>query len=345
MYCAENCSCTLCRELCCVKQTPSKNRPPVTVPKPKFIQMMRMSNKCAVVDDDDKDNQTFNLMLKRRSSDGFDKQYHKSSVIIASESVTNQAEPEQQSAAAPLTKSMSCNEIRKQFESRSIAVAAAANHERHPTTKLTNANHRTVIYFGDSISNKKQISRPVQYHRISTAAVARNKIVSDVQHANRLCDEMVFKRQQSIRLPAMPPPMKIELRSLKVTAAVANADRTNVQNNGTTPTNIKRLKKVNESAEITRTDGSANIENLPHFVESIANGVINIKIDGSYNVASKLVQKIENDDDDGGAGDGGGNIDTTGNNFRLDESGRHVSVGDINAGYYDWSFVQDWRSR
>lgn len=327
MYCAENCSCTLCRELCCVKQDrpveqmPPKKRPP-TVPKPKFIQMMRASSKCAGdIDDDEKNKQKINLILKRRSSDSFDKPNRKSSVSVATECVQNRVEHDQ--SMAPLTKSMSCNEIRKKFESHSIAVLAAANNDRRPASKVSNANHKTVIYFGDSISSKKQISWPVQHHRILSAAVARNKIVSDVQHAKRLCDEMVFKRQQSIRMPTMPPPMKIELRSLKVAAAVTNGDK--VSNTSTSSyTNGNRSKTTTESS-------AAN--ELPHFVESISNGVINIKIEGSYDAAAKLVQTIENGEEGGG-----------GDEVTVNECVRHSS-SEINVAYHDWSFVQDWRSR
>lgn len=126
MYCPENCSCTLCRELCCVnqarsvKQMASKTRPPVTVPKPKFIQLIRASNKCAGGvggddNDDDKDKQKINLILKRRSSDS-----RKSSVSVATKCIQKRiVECDDRQSAAPLMKSMSCNEIRKQFESRS----------------------------------------------------------------------------------------------------------------------------------------------------------------------------------------------------------------------------------
>lgn len=332
MYCAENCSCTLCRELCCVKQVrpveqmPPKKRPP-TVPKPKFIQMMRASSKCAGdIDDDEKNRQKINLILKRRSSDSFDKSNRKSSVSVATECVQNRVEHEQ--SVAPLTKSMSCNEIRKKFESRSIAVLAAANNDRRPASKVSNGNHKTVIYFGDSISSKKQISWPVQHHRILSAAVARNKIVSDVQHAKRLCDEMVFKRQQSIRMPTMPPPMKIELRSLKVAAAATNGDTVNNTSvssytNGNRPNTVTESSAANECGDR---------QKLPPFVESISNGVINIKIEGSYDAAAKLVQTIENGEEGGG------------DEVTVKECVRHSS-SEIDVAYHDWSFVQDWRSR
>lgn len=212
---------------------------------------------------------------------------------------------------------------------------AAANNDRRPAPKVPNGNHKTVIYFGDSISSKKQISWPVQHHRNSSAAGARNKIVSDVQHAKRLCDEMVFKRQQSIRLPPMPPPMKIELRSLKVAAAATSMDRAST---GSATANINDKRKLEKVAESTSaTDESASKPtNLPNFVESITNGVINIKIEGSYDVAAKLVQTVENDNEEGS---GGGSDELT-----LNECVRRTS-GEINATYYDWSFVQNWRSR
>lgn len=308
-----------------VEQMALKNRPPVIVPKPKFIQMIRATGKCAG-DDNEKDKQLFNLVLKSRSSEGFDELNRKPSA--ASKCGQSRVECNARQSVAPLTKSMSCDEIRKRFESRSIAVMAAANYDLRPATKASNGNHKTVIYFGDSISNKKQISWPVQNHRISSEVVALCKNASDVQHAKRLCDEMVFKRQQSIRLSAMPPPMKIELRSLKVAAGVASVDRAS-NCSASSNNNGERLKKVTESTAVNENE---NEQNLPPFVESITNGVINIRIEGSYDVAAKLVQTIENDNEEGS------------NELTLNESVQRSS-GDVNTAYYDWSFVQDWRSR
>lgn len=297
MYCAENCSCTLCRELCCVKQSEmtdkmaTKNCPPITVPKPKLIQMIRASSRnaagCSKGDNDNAGNAANDNAKGKLSSN--------------------------------------CNEIRKQFELRSMA----ANSDRRAANcaNASNRNHKTVIYFGDSISNKKQISWPMQPNRLSSVALARQKIVSDVQHARRLCDEMVFKRQQSIRMPQMPPPMKTDLQSVKIAAAAASVDRSSKES--------MRGKRLSNDSQVIANDECVDERSLPHFVESVSNGVINIKIAGSYDAATKLVQTIEH-----GNEEGADEITVNAANSVMVRSN-----DEINATYYDWSFVQDWRSR
>ncbi|XP_061396263.1 ankyrin repeat and BTB/POZ domain-containing protein 2 [Musca vetustissima] len=83
---------------------------------------------------------------------------------------------------------------------------------------------------------------------------------------------------------------------------------------------------------------------LPPYIESVQNGVINIKIEGNYQQATALVDKVsrpcqalvgkprdhednptEDDDDDDGR-------------YQSDEDDAEAGVG-------DWSFVQGWRAR
>uniref|UniRef100_A0A1I8NA82 BTB domain-containing protein n=2 Tax=Musca domestica TaxID=7370 RepID=A0A1I8NA82_MUSDO len=88
---------------------------------------------------------------------------------------------------------------------------------------------------------------------------------------------------------------------------------------------------------------------LPPYIESVQNGVINIKIEGNYQQATALVDKVSrpcqalvgkprddednptDDDEDDDEGSAGGHE-------RSDEEDAAVGVG-------DWSFVQGWRAR
>lgn len=106
--------------------------------------------------------------------------------------------------------------------------------------------------------------------------------------------------------------------------------------------------------EITSMNGDDDDAELPPYIESVQNGVINIKIEGNYQQATALVDKVskpsqalvgkpkdredmtvgdEDDDDDD---------DDDDNNGEEDDIHR-VNIEDVGVG--DWSFVQGWRAR
>uniref|UniRef100_A0A182WED2 BTB domain-containing protein n=1 Tax=Anopheles minimus TaxID=112268 RepID=A0A182WED2_9DIPT len=89
-----------------------------------------------------------------------------------------------------------------------------------------------------------------------------------------------------------------------------------------THTQVVEIRRVDKTVA---TDGATDTS-LPSFVESVINGVINIKIEESFKVASDIVQAVfEDPGPDGGT------------EYGYDDD----DVGDP----FDWSFVQNWRAR
>uniref|UniRef100_A0A182NPP6 BTB domain-containing protein n=1 Tax=Anopheles dirus TaxID=7168 RepID=A0A182NPP6_9DIPT len=87
-----------------------------------------------------------------------------------------------------------------------------------------------------------------------------------------------------------------------------------------THTQVVEIRRVDKTVA---TDGATDAS-LPSFVESVINGVINIKIEESFKVASDIVQAVFDEPD--GVTEYGYDDDDVGDPF-------------------DWSFVQNWRAR
>lgn len=282
-----------------------------------------------------------------------------------------------------LTKSLSCNEIwTKQVvpecvsqphnDTDSALDASKRHRSSDKLTKTKTENHKTVIYFGDSISSKKQhnqLQQQMKTQQISANRMNGNDMTeerSDLRHAQRLCDEMVYKRQQSVRMQS---------KNNEVHSKCATEEAVTVVNDvklmKNEPVNlVKHLKTVLEEKCQLKNDKTAivvesktdesdkNLNNskdinngsdantskvevgkkLPPFIESIVNGVINIKIDESFDAATKLVRSIESPESD----------DT--NSFDAIEDGNDLFLdvgGEVNNlyGVMDWSYVQEWRTR
>ncbi|XP_053680703.1 uncharacterized protein LOC128731598 [Anopheles nili] len=103
------------------------------------------------------------------------------------------------------------------------------------------------------------------------------------------------------------------------TAMLATSEDPKPKRNHTQVVEIRRVDKT------VATDGATDTS-LPSFVESVINGVINIKIEESFRVASDIVQAVFEDPGPDGA-----------NEYGYDDD----DVGDP----FDWSFVQNWRAR
>lgn len=265
-----------------------------------------------------------------------------------------------------LTKSLSCNEISSkplpsqlyttQMPSNGNANLPLATSKRHKShDKLTKSNknesHKTVIYFGDSLSNRKKVNQFQHQIKSTSNLVSSSSILSgestDLRHAKRLCDEMVFQHQTSIAngKETKRPMDKTIIVSNDVKMVKNDQSKNLVKQLKTvleekcqpkmyvTPTR-KPIERVEVLKEVNNSGGIVRRENLPSFVESVVDGVINIKIDGSYSAATRLVRSIENNDND----DFYDGIDD--NHEFFSDVG-----GEMNNIYFDWSFVQDWRSR
>lgn len=281
-----------------------------------------------------------------------------------------------------LTKSLSCNEIwtkqvppesyvSQQLNDVDLALAASKRHKSSDKlTKTKVENHKTVIYFGDSISSKKQHSQLQQQMKAQQSLVNRANATepmdesADSKHAQRLCDEMVFKRQQSVRMQAKANEVHSKCATDEVVTIVNDVkliknesvnmvkhlktvieEKCQPKNEKSTIVEHKREESDKKQCETQGAVNSCNVPNtskvevgkkLPSFIESIVNGVINIKIDDSYDVATKLVRSIESPD----------NEDTDSFDTINDGNDLFLDVGgEVNNMYLDWSFVQDWRSR
>lgn len=289
-----------------------------------------------------------------------------------------------------LTKSRSYNEIRKRFNSNSsLSIASSDQKGDADADKVKGENHKTVIYFGDSISNRKLHTQQDQQrdHKPQqplSAVISRNlsNKSDDFQHARRLCEEMVFKRHYSIRHPKSRPMAnrldKIPTKELSTDGSRSNmatfqSDQSLVmkelkhivevklKNQITSPSipppppptvamvaekpfvpqkNIRLPHRTAPSIGCAQNDDkhikpeNENDEFLPSFVESVVDGVINIRIDGSYNTATKLVESFGRNRNDSVS-----ELADNGSDIFLDVGGETV-----NNVYFDWSFVQDWRA-
>ncbi|XP_038110424.1 uncharacterized protein LOC6032411 isoform X1 [Culex quinquefasciatus] len=217
-------------------------------------------------------------------------------------------------------------------------------------------DHKVIIYFGDTIAHQKKNDKP----KPAAPTPPPPKVTElNVFHAQRLCEETAeaqFRRQNSIILkpkrkdaPTDPPkPGKEFMQQLKSVLQEKNKSGTTADpmGPGCSATVVITQKKAppppppepkpesskqnhTQVVEIRRVDKTVATEEpadrmLPSYVESVVNGVINIKIEESFKVATDIVQAVfQNDTNEDGYG-------------CADED-----VGDP----FDWSFVQNWRAR
>ncbi|XP_058457943.1 uncharacterized protein LOC131434802 isoform X1 [Malaya genurostris] len=223
-------------------------------------------------------------------------------------------------------------------------------------------DHKVIIYFGDSIMNKKS-----ENPKTAPSSPPPPKITElNVFHAQRLCEETAefqFRRQNSVVLKSkrkdnstdrndQPKPGKEFMQQLKSvleeknkSTSVTVAPTADPLGPGCSATVVITQKKIPapsipEKAKVAIVNNDHSKQKhtqvveirqvaqdnkaLPSFVESVVNGVINIKIEESFKVASDIVQAVfQNDTSEDGYGCN-------------DED-----IGDP----FDWSFVQNWRAR
>ena len=162
-------------------------------------------------------------------------------------------------------------------------------------------NHKVVIYFGDSLayrgkSNGKDVIKDLM-------------LKENEEEDEKDNEEIEKKKKLAVTLPLT---LDTEIVSNQVPIEVVGSSC---------------ISNHSSSSE-----GFKNDE-LPPYIESIENGVINIKIEGNYQRASALVEKVSKPtqavvgkpkdiSDDEGSED-----------------------GDVTSEPCDWSFVQEWRAR
>lgn len=183
------------------------------------------------------------------------------------------------------------------------------------SSDLPKPQHKVVIYFGDSISKNRIVNKEGN---------SSNNKERDIHHANLLLEEtaeMHENRNKNGSTNLMEQlKKKIENPELKpIRKAPAPV-----------------LPKENLKVEISKKNSVDKVVNkvvdkivdkkvetvLPNFIESVVNGVINIKIEENFEEASRIVKEVSDEP-----------IELP--NFEDSFTGEA----------FDWSFVQEWRSR
>lgn len=288
MYCTQDCTCSLCRELRGFNV------------KPAIVCNQSKYNAGPLND---------NFILRRRLSDTDDS---KAPVRIV-DSVNKKS----------LTKSKSYNELWKRFDPRNVSKKKVKEPKSATKDCSKKADgHKVIIYFGDSIPHKRQPLTPYKTDG------------DDFEHARRLCEEiddtkignkstkvMITKEENNgkRKIDDQPVKTKSEVDVMMQLKTVLN--QKNRPNNDTRAVNktavalpLQPTKLLDKSVE-TRNGGDLS---LPSFIESVVNGVVNIKVENNFEHASKLVKCISNEP---------------------------IAKGDGNDDFFDWSFVQEWRTR
>lgn len=172
------------------------------------------------------------------------------------------------------------------------------------------SQHKVVIYFGDSISKNRILNKE---GNIS------NKKERDAHHAKLLIEETAAEMHENRNKNESTNLMeqlkkKIENPELKpvrkAPAPVLPTVLPKVDMNKVNKVSVDKKVIVDEQAV------------LPNFIESVVNGVINIKIEENFVEASRIVKEV------------------------ADAPIELPNFDDCFTGEaFDWSFVQEWRSR
>lgn len=289
MYCTQDCTCSLCRELRGFNVKPA---------------IVYNQSKSSAGPSND------NFILRRRLSDTDD---NKAPVRIV-DSVSKKS----------LTKSKSYNELWKRFDPRNVSkkkVKEAKNPTKDCSKKAD--GHKVIIYFGDSIPHKRQPLTPYKTDG------------DDFEHARRLCEEIDDKKignkstKVLITKDENNANRKIDDHAVKSKSEVdVMMQLKTVLNQKKRPNDDTKCEKAVEKSVVDLPpkptnkllDKSVETKNgddvsLPSFIESVVNGVVNVKVENNFEHASKLVNCIS------------------------------MALGDCSDDYFDWSFVQEWRTR
>lgn len=283
MYCTQDCTCSLCRELRGFNVKPA-------------IVYHQSKNNAGPSND--------NFILRRRLSDT-DNSHAPVRIVDSVQKKT-------------LTKSKSYSELWKRFDPRNVS-KKKVKEPKNGTKK--GDGHKVIIYFGDSIPHKRQPLTPYK------------KDGDDFEHARRLCEEIDDKTSSNVTITKdenivkrksddQPVKTKSEVDVMMQLKTVLN--QKNKPNNDTTIVNKTVVEIPAETGKLH--DKSVETKNgddlsLPSFIESVVNGVVKVKVENNFVHASNLVKCISN------------GPTAKGND------------GNANEEYFDWSFVQEWRTR
>jgi hypothetical protein len=199
----------------------------------------------------------------------------------------------------------------------------------------------------------------------------------DVDYAKKLAEEMQIKRQSSEKLNEIPNQPNDFMKQLKTVLEEKSKNKPAAYDRPApkppTAEQIQQKKYQEQPNKPPPIPGKPNVDNktnekeinqstftkskpLPSYIESIENNVIKLKIEQNFKKASELVELISsykkrkkscrNIEESSvhelnfSHENVGGDEDDNGE----DDDGETASEPDEGF-YYDWSFVQEWRSR
>lgn len=388
--CSGDCTCSICRELCGVDQRPTDSK-----------KTKRKYKKCAQTDCVND-----NFILKKSESD-----LRQLNVIMDGSRIKKSQSYQEISRKLEANYQ---NNYRRNFEEYKKMYSTSNLLEEEPPArqaamKLASsssklADHRTVIYFGDSFRKAEEEKTKLELPK-----------EQDMYHARRLCEELQFNRQNSVRRSknfsalrrkaeafaqsradqpvvciqtdpeVIPPKSEVEIKRKpefvkQLKCVIEGKAKTEMKPSEVTvpipvsvPVPSQKPKpapkqgiaeKINIPAPIFRRKAPdrppesvhERDKSLPSYIESVVNGVINIKIEENFATASKIVKQVHepikkrvkskrNDKTkDEVTVEGNGQMEFFDEDVN-EEDCRHHDDYDDETDNFDWSFVQEWRAR
>lgn len=219
--------------------------------------------------------------------------------------------------------------------------------------------HKTVIYFGDSILQQRGQKQQQPQQRHENSQRSEN---ADIYHAKLLLEETgMLKRQNSTRIRRTKDnnPNRQKLLNegsgdtasgddfMKQLKSVLEEKQKIIENSKDYEANVipDEVKQTAKKDDIQTNDdkgvGAGDNNELPSYIDSIINGVINIKIEGNYETATRIIKSVT--DKSRNDVNAGGNVKVAtanGNDGDDDEEEKEEDADN-----FDWSFVQEWRAR
>lgn len=377
--CSGDCTCSICRELCGVDQKVNDSKK--TKRKYKKCTQTDCVNDNFILKKSESDLRQLNMMM-----DGSRIKKSQSYQEISRKLEANYQNNYRRNFEEYKKMYSTSNLLEEEPPERQAAMKLASS-----SSKL--ADHRTVIYFGDSFrkteDDKPKLEIPKE---------------QDMYHARRLCEELKFSRQNSVRRSKNFSALRRKAEAF----AQSRAEQTVVTITENIPVKseveikpkpefVKQLKCVIEGKA--KNEGKIpdppppppisqkpKIENkkqgitekisipepifkrkaperppesvherdksLPSYIESVVNGVINIRIEENFATASKIVKQVHEPNkkrvknkkkEEEVTVEGNGQMEFFDEDVNEDES--DDDDYDDEKDNFDWSFVQEWRAR
>lgn len=231
---------------------------------------------------------------------------------------------------------------------------------RRPPAELPENKHKVVIYFSDAYNN----------------IMNKPQGGGDTDHAKRLVEEMQRKQltqSNSSSIDKVPESAPSEFMQQLKTVLEEKSKQINkkydrpapappLQQSLITPKEliVKPPRKFKELKEVKDLKDSTEDERiyekidqttyrkppLPSFIESIENNVINLKIEQNFKKASHLVNLISSMSSKKKTKEMSSNETSSIHELNFTHEDDEDTASEPDEGYYyDWSFVQEWRTR